>query len=239
MNYVEGFVAAVPAANKDAYVRHAAAAAALFKEFGASRIVEAWGDDVPDGEITDFKGAVKAEAGEIIVFSWHEYQSKEAAEIAYQKMMSDPRMQEIGAGMPFDGKRMIYGGFTPIASRSTGGGMAYVDGSLVAVPAANKQAYRDLVESFNTVIMEHGASRVVDAWGDDVPDGKITDYKGAVKAGHDEKVVYSWIEWPSKEARDAGWRKIIADPRMYPDPATEPYDNKRRVHGGFRPILDV
>jgi uncharacterized protein YbaA (DUF1428 family) len=239
MTYVEGFVAAVPAANKEAYVEHAAAAATLFKEFGASRIVEAWGDDVPDGEVTDFKRAVKAEPGEIIVFSWHEYPSKEAAEAAYQKTMSDPRMEKIGAGMPFDGKRMIYGGFTTIAARSTGGRMAYVDGSLIAVPTGNKGAYRDLVESFNTVIMEHGATRVVDAWGDDVPDGKVTDYKMAVKANHDEKVVYSWIEWPSKETRDAGWQKIIADPRMYPDPAAEPYDNKRRVYGGFKPILDI
>lgn len=239
MNYVEGFVAAVPAAKKEAYIEHSAAAAALFKEFGASRVVEAWGDDVPDGEVTDFKRAVKAEPGEIIVFSWQEYPSKEAAEIAYQKMMSDPRMQEIGASMPFDGKRMIYGGFTTIVTRSTGEGMGYVDGSLVAVPAANKEAYRDLVEKFNTVIMEHGATRVVDAWGDDVPDGKVTDYKGAVKAKNDEKVVYSWIEWPSKAARDAGWQKIVADPRMYPDLASEPYDNKRRVYGGFDPILDV
>jgi uncharacterized protein YbaA (DUF1428 family) len=237
MTYVEGFVAAVPAVNKDAYLKHAAAAAELFKEFGASRIVETWGDDVPDGEITDFKGAVKAKPGEVIVFSWHEYPSKEVAEGAYKKMMSDPRMQEIGANMPFDGQRMIYGGFKSTLDENTGGKTGYVDGSLIAVPTANKDAYCELARQMTAVIMEYGATRIVDAWGDEVPDGKITDCKGAVKAGSDETVVYSWIEWPSKEIRDAGWEKVIADPRMYAEP--EPYDNRRRVHGGFVPLLDA
>lgn len=239
MIYIEGFVAAVPAANKDAYVEHAAAAAALFKEFGATRVVEAWGDDVPDGKITDFRRAVKAKADEVVVFSWHEYPSKETADAAYRKMMSDPRMQEIGAAMPFDGKRMIYGGFTPMSIESTGAKMGYVDGSLMAVSAAKKQAYRDLEGRFSAVLMEHGAIRIVDAWGDNVPDGKVTDYKGAVQATGDEQVTFSWVEWPSKEARDAGWQKVIADPRMYPDPDTIPYDEKRRVHGGFEPIVDA
>ena len=69
MAYVEGFVAAVPAANKDAYRKHAADTASLFKEFGATRMVEAWGDDVPDGKVTNFKGAVKAKDDEVVVFS--------------------------------------------------------------------------------------------------------------------------------------------------------------------------
>lgn len=239
MTYVEGFVAAVPAANREAYIKHAAQAAALFKEFGASRIVEAWGDDIPIGEVTDFNGAVKAEPGEAIVFSWHEYPSKEAAHAAYQKMMTDPRMEEIGACMPFDGKRMIFGGFVPISTKDAGGQMAYLDGSLIPVPASNKKVYRDIAERFNAVIIEHGATRIVDAWGDDVPDGKVTDCRRAVRATKDENVVYSWIEWPSREVRDAGWQKVIADPRMYPDPALIPYDNKRRIHGGFTPVLDV
>ena len=114
MTYVEGFVAAVPAANKEAYRKHAGQAAPLFQEFGATRIVECWGDDVPDGKLTDFRRAVKAEEGEVVVFSWIEYPSKEVRDAAYSKMMSDPRMKEMGATMPFDGKRMIFGGFTPI-----------------------------------------------------------------------------------------------------------------------------
>lgn len=114
MKYVDGFVVAVPAANKEIYRQHAAEAAPLFKEFGATRMVECWGDDVPDGKITDFRGAVKAKDDEIVVFSWIEYPSKEVRDAANEKMMNDPRMKEMGDKMPFDGKRMIFGGFAPI-----------------------------------------------------------------------------------------------------------------------------
>ncbi len=114
MKYVEGFVVAVPAANKEAYIKHATEAAPLFKEFGVTRMVECWGDDVPDGKVTDFRGAVKAKDDEVVVFSWFEYPSKEARDAANQKMMTDPRMQAMGESMPFDGKRMIFGGFVPV-----------------------------------------------------------------------------------------------------------------------------
>ena len=115
MKYVEGFVVAVPAANKQAYLELAARMAPMFKEFGATRVVECWGDDVPDGKLTDFRGAVKAKDDEVVVFSWFEYPSKEIRDEANRKMRSDPRMKppqdEV---MPFDGKRMIFGGFVPI-----------------------------------------------------------------------------------------------------------------------------
>ena len=114
MKYVDGFVVAVPADKKDAYREMAAKAAPLFKEFGALRIVECWASDVPDGKVTDFRMAVKAEENEEVVFSWIEYPSKEVRDAANQKMMSDPRMKEFGESMPFDGKRMIYGGFESI-----------------------------------------------------------------------------------------------------------------------------
>jgi len=114
MKYVEGFVVAVPAANKDAYRKHAAEAASLFKEFGVTRMVECWGDDVPDGKVTDFRRAVQAKEDEVVVFSWFEYPSKQARDAANEKIMADPRMKEMGAKMPFDGKRMIFGGFVPI-----------------------------------------------------------------------------------------------------------------------------
>ena len=78
------------------------------------RIVECWASDVPDGKVTDFRMAVKAEENEEVVFSWIEYPSKEVRDAANQKMMSDPRMKEFGESMPFDGKRMIYGGFESI-----------------------------------------------------------------------------------------------------------------------------
>ena len=109
MSYVEGFVVAVPAANKETFRKHAADAAPMFKEFGATRMVEAWGDDVPDGKLTDFKGAVKAKPDEVVVFSWFEYPDKAARDAANEKMMSDPRMKQMGVNMPFDGQRMIFG----------------------------------------------------------------------------------------------------------------------------------
>ncbi|WP_114942978.1 DUF1428 domain-containing protein [Microvirga calopogonii] len=114
MKYVDGFVLAVPADKQEEYRKHAAEAAPLFKEFGATRMVECWGDDVPDGKVTDFRRAVDAKDDEIVVFSWIEYPSKDVRDAANHKIMTDPRMQAMGELMPFDGKRMIFGGFMPI-----------------------------------------------------------------------------------------------------------------------------
>jgi uncharacterized protein YbaA (DUF1428 family) len=238
MTYVEGFVAAVPAANKDAYRKHAAESASLFKEFGAERMVETWGDDVPDGKVTDFKRAVKATGDENVVFFWLEYPSKAARDAANVKIMSDPRMKAMGASMPFDGQRMIFGGFASIVEDATSGKMGYADGYLLAVPTAKKEAYREIATRAARVFRDHGAIRVVEAWGDDVPAGKVTDYRGAVQAKDDESVVFSWVEWPSKEARDTGMKKAMEDPRMAHDPNSMPFDGQRIIWGGFAPLLD-
>jgi uncharacterized protein YbaA (DUF1428 family) len=112
MSYVDGFVVAVPAAKKQAYVESATRFAKIFKEYGATRVVECWGDDVPVGKVTDFRGAVKAKDDEVVVFSWVEYPSKEVRDAAMVKMQADERMKN--AEMPFDGKRMIFGGFAPL-----------------------------------------------------------------------------------------------------------------------------
>ena len=114
MSYVDGYVVAVPKANKEAYRKLASKMAPLFREFGATRLVECWGDDVPHGKVTDFYGSVKAKDDEAVVFSWIEYPSKEVRDAANEKMKSDPRMNAMGGEMPFDGKRMIFGGFSPI-----------------------------------------------------------------------------------------------------------------------------
>lgn len=114
MNYVDGFVTPVPNDRKDDYRAQAAAAWVLFKEFGASRQVECWGDDVPDGTLTDFRLAVKAGSDETVVFSWIEYPSRAVRDEVMAKMMADPRLKALGENMPFDGKRMIFGGFAPI-----------------------------------------------------------------------------------------------------------------------------
>ncbi len=237
MSYFEGFVVAVPAANKEAYRKHAADFAPMFMEFGASRMVESWGDDVPDGKVTDFKSAVKAQDDEVTVFSWFEYPDKGTRDAANEKIINDPRMKDMGADMPFDGKRMIYGGFEALAEDSASGPMGYVDGMLAAVPEDGRETYADFAAKVAAIFREHGASRVIDAWADDVPDGKVTDYRRAVKAGTGETVVYSWVEWPSKEARNTGWQSVMADQRMHA--LKMPFDGKRMIYGGFEPILDV
>jgi uncharacterized protein YbaA (DUF1428 family) len=112
MSYVDGFLVAVSDAKKDTYVAHAREMWAVFKEYGALHTFECWGDDVPEGKLTDFHRAVKRENGETVVFSWIIWPDKATREAGWQAMMKDERMT--GMEMPFDGKRMIYGGFTPI-----------------------------------------------------------------------------------------------------------------------------
>ncbi|BEV09765.1 DUF1428 domain-containing protein [Asticcacaulis sp. DW145] len=110
--YVDGFVCPVKVENRDAYLKSAQVTATLFKELGALAVVENWGDDVPEGKLTSLPMAVKLEAGEVVVFSWVVWPSKEVRNIAWEKAEADPRMAEMD--MPFDGKRLIYGGFQTI-----------------------------------------------------------------------------------------------------------------------------
>jgi len=239
MTYVEGFVLAVPSANKEQYLKHAAGAAPLFREFGVERMVEAWGDDIARGKVTDFYGAVQAKEDETVVFSWFEYPDKAARDAANEKMMSDPRMKEMGASMPFDGQRMIIAGFDSFVDERGEGETGYVDGFILPVPEDKRQAYRDMAAKASAKFKEYGAVRVVEAWGDDVPEGKVTDYYRAVKAEPGEKVVFSWIEWPDKATRDAGWERMMKDPDMQPDKDNMPFDGMRMFWGGFAPILDT
>lgn len=238
MTYLEGFIVPVPKANKDAYRKHAADAAPLFAEFGVKRLVEAWGDDLPDGKVTDFRMAVQAKEDEDVVFSWFEYPSRQARDAANAKMMSDPRMKEMGASMPFDGKRMIIGGFDSIVDEGSERGR-YIDGFVLPVPQDKLDAYRELARKAATIFREHGALRDVEALGDDVHKGEVTDFYRAVKAEPDERVVFSFIEWPDKATRDEGWKKIMDDERMKPDEQNKPFDGKRMFWGGFDLILDT
>jgi uncharacterized protein YbaA (DUF1428 family) len=112
--YVQGFVAAVPTANKDAFIKHAKDAAEVFKEHGALKCVECWGDDVPDGEVTSFPMAVKKKPDETVVLSWITWPSKQVFEAGMTKAMEDPRLHPDTNPMPFDGKRAIFGGFVPV-----------------------------------------------------------------------------------------------------------------------------
>lgn len=117
--------------------------------------------------------------------------------------------------------------------------MRYIDGFVVPVPNHKRDAYRALAEKAQVVFKEHGALRYVEAWGDDVPDGKLTSFPMAVKAEPDETVVFSWIEWPSREARDAGMKAVMADERMPQDMSAMPFDGKRMIYGGFAPFVDL
>ena len=112
--YVSGFVLSVPEEKKEAYRQVAERFWDIVKDYGAKAQVETWEADVPDGKTTDFRRAVKAEPGEKIVFSWVIWDDKAAADDGQAKMMADPRMKEFDGEMPFDGKRMIYGGFEPL-----------------------------------------------------------------------------------------------------------------------------
>lgn len=114
MTYIDGFVAAVPNDGKAQFVEHATAMDAFFLEFGATRIIECWGDDVPTGTVTDFRRAVQATDDESVIFSWIEWPDKATRDAGMAKAMEDPRMQPDVNPMPFDGKRMIFGGFTPV-----------------------------------------------------------------------------------------------------------------------------
>ena len=237
MTYIEGFIVAVPKANREEYRRHAADFMPLFREFGGTRHVEAWASDVPDGKVTDFRKAVQAKEDEDVVFSWFEYSSREARDAANEKIMSDPRMREMGANMPFDGKRMIFGGFAPLLERGSARG-AYVDGFVLPVPHEKRDAYLALAQKAAGKFDAYGALRVLEAWGDDIPDGKVTDFRRAVQAKEGENVVFSFIEWRDKATRDAAWPKMMEDPDMQPDHGNMPFDGMRMFWGGFDIILD-
>jgi uncharacterized protein YbaA (DUF1428 family) len=124
MAYIDGFVIAVPTANKTQFVDHARKFDAVFVELGATRIIECWGDDVKAGKVTDFRRAVDAKDDESIVFSWVEWPDKATRDAAMSKMedlmKTDPRWEPAKNPMPFDGKRMIFGGFEPVVELGPG-----------------------------------------------------------------------------------------------------------------------
>lgn len=116
--------------------------------------------------------------------------------------------------------------------------MSYIDGFVAAVPTANREKFKAHAEAAADVFKEHGALQVVECWGDEIPDGEVTSFPMAVKRKADETVVFSWIVWPSREARDAGMKKVMADPRLHPDANPMPFDGKRLIYGGFVPIVE-
>ena len=120
--------------------------------------------------------------------------------------------------------------------------MSYIDGFVIAVETARKQEFVDHAQAIDSLFLEFGALRIVECWGDDVPDGKVTDFRRAVQATAEETVAFSWVEWPDKATRDAAMKKMVEDPRM--DPSTPgnppmPFDGKRMIFGGFEQVVEV
>lgn len=117
--------------------------------------------------------------------------------------------------------------------------MIYIDGFLIPILAGpTEEAYRLFAEKAVPIFKDHGATRVVEGWADDIPHGKVTDFYRAVQAKDGETVVFSWIEWPDKATRDAGMKKVMDDPRMQPSGEPIPLDGPRMIFGGFRAIVD-
>lgn len=235
MTYVQGFIIPVKEDNKQAYLDMAKKAAPVFAEYGATATVECWGDDVPDGKRTDMKRAVRAEAGEHIVFSWIWWPDKATCDGAAEKLMADERMQPDGE-MPFNPQRMIYGGYEALYDGGDGGSFGYVDG-VVAPTSVDKQAFADHAARISAYFLKNGATRIVDGWGTDVPDGKVTDFKRAVAAEDGETVIFGWVEWPDKPTRDAAFAGMMDDPDVQAAPPA--FDMQRAIFGGFVPILDT
>jgi uncharacterized protein YbaA (DUF1428 family) len=235
MTYFEGFVVPVPEDNRSAYTTHANGVASLLKEVGVRRQVEAWESDVPEGKVTDFRKAVDARPGETIVFAWFEYPDRSARDSANERMMSDSRMAEFAADVPFDTKRMILGGFQSIVEEGSGRG-GYTDGIVVPVKEGKRDAYRDMASKNARILLEYGAARVVESLADDVSHGEVTDFYRAVKAEPGETVAFSFIEWPDKATRDQAWGKIMEDNRM--EHGGDALAGQRMFWGGFENVVD-
>lgn len=238
MAFVEGFVTAIPTANRETFLDHARQAVRLFQSFGAGRIVDAWGDDVPKGETTDFYRAVNAKEDETVGFGWIEYADRETRDAASEKMMTDPSTAEIGE-MPFDGTRMIFAGFEPVVDQGEGGKAGYLEGFVGAVPTANREKFIEHAAKAAPLFLRAGALRVVECWGADVPKGKVTDFYRAVKAKDDETVIFSWVEWPDNATRLAGQDRLFKEMDGHMEDNPMPFDASRMIFGGFEVLNDA
>ena len=236
MTYYWGFVQPVPTAGKQAYIDHAELSWPIIRKMGALRMVECWAEDVPKGKQTDFYRAVQCKEDETPVFSWIEWPDKATADKAAAQMPEDPEMRSMPP-MPFDGKRMIWGGFAPVYSFGTSRPGSYVQGFVLAVPAAKKEAYAALAKSCEEMFTGKGATHLVENWGDEVPHGEVTDFYRATDAQEGEVPLFSWIEWPDKATCDKAAKDMESEMAGMEMPEM-PFDGMRMFWGGFSPLLD-
>ncbi|TRW98170.1 DUF1428 domain-containing protein [Paracoccus sp. M683] len=236
MSYYFGMIAAVPTANKQKYINHLKEAWGLIGKYGATRMIETWGVDVPSGKVNDLLGAVEAKDDETVVFSWTEWPDKATADAGWEQMRNDPAMAAMG-DMPFDGSRMIFGGFQPVWEAGQPSGAPYYQGFALAAPEKNKAAYAKMAGDAWSMFEGYGALGTVEGWGVDVPHGKKTDFYRATLAEEGEAPIFSWIAWPDRATCDAAAKSMEADMEGQEFPEM-PFDGKRMMWGGFETIFD-
>lgn len=236
MTYYTGMVAAVPTANRQKYMDHLQVAWPMMQKYGATRMIENWGVDTPKGKVTDFQGAVNAKDDETIVFSWLEWPDRTTADKAWSEMQNDPDMAAMG-DMPFDGSRMIFGGFDPVMEAGKTAGAPYYQGFLLAVPERNKAAYEKMAQDAWGMFEGFGCLGIAENWGVDVPHGKQTDFYRATKAEDGEAVLLSWTAWPDRATCEAAGKKMEAEMEGQEMPEM-PFDGMRMMWGGFENIFD-
>lgn len=237
MAFYTGSVAAVPTANRQEYVKHINASWPLFQRHGATRMVESWGVDVPRGKINDLYGAVNARDDETVVFAWIEWPDRAVADAAWREMQDDPAMQQMPP-MPFDGSRMIYGGFEPVFDVGADHRAGYVQGFVLAVPQENRDAYAAAAsQAWDDAFRPHGCLGLFEGWGVDVPHGKQTDFYRAARAEDGEAPVFSWAAWPDRATCDAAGRAMQEEMEGKEFPEM-PFDGRRMMWGGFEILFD-
>ncbi len=237
MTCITGFIAAVPTANREAFISHAALAAEAFHDHGLTGAMEGWGDDVPAGEVTSFPKSVLAEPDESVIFSFYRWPDKVTQDTAMQSLMTDPRVDPTTNPMPFDGKRVVWGNFAPLLELGAPQDGGFYDGYVLPVPNDRKADFEAFARFCDPIFMEHGAVWTAECWELEVPDGKLTDFRRAVGAKPDEAIVFSWVQWPDRAARDAGNARIFDDPRFSTQNC--PFDMTRMIYGGFAPVVQT
>lgn len=238
MTYVDGFVIPVPKCNKSKFIDYGHRSDEVFVRHGASRIFECWQDNVARGALNDFFMGVDARDDEVIAFSWIEWRDKATRDqcmaVLDGVMKADPHFDQTRNPLPFDGGRMLWGRFQVLVERGEPTFSPYVQGIVLAVPESRKEDFRRVAEKAWETLQGSGALRMIEAWEDEVPAGGQTDFFRMVMLEPGEKVVFSFIEWPSREACDA------ASLKMKTLAALElPFDCARVISGGFRPVVEA
>ena len=158
------------------------------------------------------------------------------ADTGWQDMQNDPAMQDM-ADMPFDGRRMIFGGFEPVFEAGRHSGAGYYQGFVLAVPETNKPAYVKMAGDAWEMFKDYGCLGIAENWGVDVPHGKQTDFYRATRAEPGEAALFSWTAWPDRATCDEAGQKMQAAMEGQDMPEM-PFDGMRMFWGGFLPIFD-